>query len=87
MHKFQSGNVNNIDRYICVDPSCLMGGGLRRLQQMHSNVTFPGTVPIIGIFAVAFIYFFYPLQKIRMFFCKRNYIFFLQLGNTVLILG
>lgn len=86
MHKFQSGNINNIDRYICVDPSCLMGG-LRRLQQMHSNVTFPGTVPIIGIFAVALIFFFYPLQKIRMFFCKRNYIFFLQLGNTVLILG
>lgn len=85
MHRFQSGNVNNIDRYIRGDASCLMGG-LRRLPQMHSNVTFPGTVPITGIFAVVPI-FFYLLQKIRMFFCKRNYIFFLQLGTAVVIVG
>lgn len=70
MHKFQSGNVNNIDRYICVDPSCLMGG-LRRLQQMHSNVTFPGTVPIIVIFAVALIYFFTHCRKLGCFSVKE----------------
>lgn len=70
MHKFQSGNVNNIDRYICVDPSCLMGG-LRRLQQMHSNVTFPGTVPIIGIFAVALFFFFTHCRKLGCFSVKE----------------
>lgn len=38
---------------------------------MHSNVTFPGTVPIIGIFAVALIYFFTHCRKLGCFSVKE----------------